>query len=78
MIFGENQDKQKVYDHLDMKANMKKRNGTQGGDPRKAAVQMHKLAVMDNPPLRVVLGQGSLSWVFLPFDKGYSSHPPYH
>lgn len=35
---------------------MKKRNGTQAGDPKKGAKAMYKLAVMDDPPLRMVIG----------------------
>jgi hypothetical protein len=36
--------------------NMKKRYGTQAGDPRKGARVMYEFAVMEDPPLRVVIG----------------------
>ena len=45
-----------AYDHIDAEANMKKRNGTQVGDPPKAAKAMYEFAVMQDPPLRVVVG----------------------
>lgn len=45
-----------VYKHIDAKGNMQKRQGTQVGDPVKGGQRMYDLAVMDNPPLRVVLG----------------------
>ncbi|CAK3980428.1 NAD(P)-binding protein [Lecanosticta acicola] len=54
MEFGEQ--KEAAYDHLDAKDTMGKRNGTQAGDPPKAARAMWELAKMDDPPLRVVLG----------------------
>ena len=44
------------YDHLNAKKDMGERNGTQAGDPPKAAEAMYKLATMSDPPLRVVLG----------------------
>lgn len=44
------------YDHIDAKERMGKVNGTQAGDPPKAARAMWELAKMKDPPLRVVLG----------------------
>jgi len=35
---------------------MGKRNGTQAGDPAKGALAMYELAILDDPPLRVVIG----------------------
>jgi len=52
--FGES--KNPAYDHINAKEAMGKRNGTQVGDPQKAAERMFDLAVMENPPLRIVLG----------------------
>ena len=49
-------DKHPAYDHIDARANMKKRHGTQAGDPKKAAPAMYEFAVMDNPPLRMCIG----------------------
>lgn len=45
-----------AYDHIDAKANANKRNGTQAGDPKKGARAMYELAIMKDPPLRVVIG----------------------
>ncbi|KIX97071.1 uncharacterized protein Z520_07185 [Fonsecaea multimorphosa CBS 102226] len=45
-----------AYDHLDAKERMRKRHGTQIGNPAKAGRALYKLAVMENPPLRVALG----------------------
>ena len=56
MEFGKEEVKVKIYDHIDAEGQMKKRNGTQVGDPPKAAKAMYELAVMKDPPLRVVLG----------------------
>jgi hypothetical protein len=54
MDFGEvNND---AYDHIDAKENAKKRNGTQPGDPAKAAKVFYDLAVMDDPPIRCAVG----------------------
>jgi NAD(P)-dependent dehydrogenase (short-subunit alcohol dehydrogenase family) len=54
MDFGEVENK--PYDHIDAKENAKKRHGTQAGDPVKAAKVFYDLAVMDDPPLRCVVG----------------------
>ena len=45
-----------AYDHIDARANMKKRHGTQAGDPKKAAPAMYDFAVMEDPPLRMCIG----------------------
>ncbi|CZS93775.1 retinol dehydrogenase 8 [Rhynchosporium agropyri] len=45
-----------AYDHIDAKTQMNKRNGTQAGEPLKGAKAMYELAVMKDPPLRVVIG----------------------
>lgn len=45
-----------AYDHLDAETAMKKRHGTQAGDPIKGAKAMYELAILPNPPLRVVIG----------------------
>jgi len=45
-----------AYDHIDAKANMNKRHGTQAGDPVKGAKAMYELAILKDPPLRVVIG----------------------
>ncbi|ORY22234.1 hypothetical protein BCR39DRAFT_551886 [Naematelia encephala] len=53
MDFGEHR---KEYDHIPAKETMSKRNGTQAGDPPKGAAAMYELAIMPDPPLRVVIG----------------------
>ncbi len=45
-----------AYDHIDAKTAMQKRHGTQAGDPKKGGRAMYELAVMKDPPLRVVIG----------------------
>ncbi|KAF9693072.1 hypothetical protein EKO04_008908 [Ascochyta lentis] len=54
MQFGEV--KNDAYDHIDPKKNAEARNGTQPGDPAKAAKVFYDLAVMDDPPLRCAVG----------------------
>lgn len=44
------------YDHFDAKGFMTARNGNQEGDPLKAAKAIYDLAVMPEPPLRIVIG----------------------
>lgn len=53
MIFA---DRHPAYDHMNAKKSMTERNGTQAGDPQKAAKAMYQLATMEDPPLRVVVG----------------------
>lgn len=45
-----------AYGHLNARETMGKRHGTQLGDPKKAARAMYEFAVMQDPPLRVVVG----------------------
>lgn len=45
-----------AYDHIDAKKQMNARNGTQAGEPLKGAKAMYEVAVMKDPPLRVVIG----------------------
>ncbi|KAI9655543.1 MAG: hypothetical protein M1821_005336 [Bathelium mastoideum] len=54
MEFGEN--KCAAYDHLDAQGTMGKRHGTQAGDPAKAGKVFYELAVMEDPPLRCIVG----------------------
>jgi len=39
-----------AYDHIDAKAQMQKRHGTQAGDPLKGAKAFYELAIMKDPP----------------------------
>ncbi len=54
MAFAEN--KNPAYDHIDAKKIMGSRHNTQAGDPVKAGKVFYELAVMDDPPLRLVVG----------------------
>ena len=45
-----------VYDHIDAKANMAQRHGTQAGDPVKGVDAMWQVANVEEPPLRLVVG----------------------
>ncbi|KAF2233646.1 NAD(P)-binding protein [Viridothelium virens] len=54
MDFGEK--KCEAYDHLDAKTMMGKRHGSQAGDPAKAGKVFYDLAVMEDPPLRCIVG----------------------
>ena len=58
MEFPEEDRKMKdVYDHLQAEKSMESVNGKQAGDPKKGAKAMYEFAVMDDPPLRVVIGK---------------------
>ena len=54
MDFGE--EKEPAYDHIDAKKSMGERHGKQAGDPAKAGKAFYELAVIDNPPLRCIIG----------------------
>ena len=45
-----------AYDHIDARKTMGARNQTQAGDPVKGAKAMYDLAIIKDPPLRVVIG----------------------
>lgn len=47
------------YSHIDAKKNMEKVNGTQQGDPARAAKLMCEVAKLSEPPKRLVLGAGA-------------------
>lgn len=52
-----------AYDHIDAKDTMTKRHGTQAGDPAKGGKAMYELAVMEDPPLRVVIGSDAYAGI---------------
>jgi len=54
MDFGEKD--HPAYDHINAKETMGKRHGNQAGDPAKAAKVFYDLAVMDDPPIRCIVG----------------------
>jgi NAD(P)-dependent dehydrogenase (short-subunit alcohol dehydrogenase family) len=58
MEFGEQRTDalNEAYDHIDPKKNASDRHMTQAGDPPKGAKVFYDLAVMEDPPLRCVVG----------------------
>ncbi|WWC92172.1 uncharacterized protein L201_007126 [Kwoniella dendrophila CBS 6074] len=70
-------DRHPAYDHIDAKSNMEKRHGTQAGDPLKGAQAMYKLAIMPDPPLRVVIGTDAYSGVMDKLDKYNKNYKKY-
>ncbi|CAI6232273.1 unnamed protein product [Periconia digitata] len=52
-----------AYDHINARDTMGKRHGNQPGDPTKAAIAMYELAVMEDPPLRCILGTDAYSMI---------------
>ena len=63
MIFADK--RHPAYDHLDAKKIMGNQNGTQVGDPKKGAKAMYELALLEDPPLRVVIGSGAYKVLLL-------------
>lgn len=66
-----------AYDHIDAEKNMKSRNGTQAGDPKKGAKAMYQLGVMDDPPLRTVIGSDAYKAItekIEGYDKNYKKY----
>lgn len=61
-----------AYDHINAKEAMGARHGKQVGDPVKGAKAMYELAVMEAPPLRVVIGSDAykVSLIFPPIFLG--------
>lgn len=58
MEFPEEKRKLKdFYDHMQAEEKMESMNGKQDGDPKKGAKAMYEFAVMEDPPLRVVIGK---------------------
>ncbi|KAK5064328.1 hypothetical protein LTR84_000161 [Exophiala bonariae] len=56
------------YDHLDARERASKRHGTQVGDPLKAGKAIYDLAVMKEPPTRIVLGSDAYDLVMAKLD----------
>lgn len=54
---------------MDARERMGKRNGAQAGDPVKGAKAMYELAVMKDPPLRVVIGTDAYAAVMDKLEK---------
>jgi NAD(P)-dependent dehydrogenase (short-subunit alcohol dehydrogenase family) len=73
MDFGA--EKNPAYDHIDAKANMARRHGTQAGDPVKGAEAMWRVAKMEEPPLRLVIGSDAHKLIMEKI-KGYGENYP--
>lgn len=66
------------YDHLNAKESMTKRNGTQRGDPPKAAAAMYKFACMGkDAPLRVAVGNDAYDGVMNKLKTYGENYPKY-
>jgi len=61
MDFGEVENP--AYDHMNPKESAGKRHGNQAGDPAKAAKVFYDLAVMEDPPIRCVVGTDAYSMI---------------
>ncbi|UZJ53017.1 hypothetical protein CBS101457_002337 [Exobasidium rhododendri] len=70
-------DKCAAYDHMDGKKLAKERNGTQPGDPPKAARAMYDLAVMPDPPLRCALGSDAFKVIGAKLKTYQENHEKY-
>ncbi|KAJ9655146.1 hypothetical protein H2198_005921 [Neophaeococcomyces mojaviensis] len=66
-----------AYDHIDAKSNMEKRHGNQAGDPKKGAKAMYEFAVMDDPPLRSVIGSDAYTAILDKLDKYEQNYKKY-
>jgi len=64
-----------AYDHINAEENMKKRHGTQAGDPKKGAKAMYELAILENPPSTVVIGSDAYQRINKKI-KDYSENYP--
>ena len=63
MVFAD--ERHPAYDHLDARKIMGERNGTQVGDPKKGGKAIYQLAVLEDPPLRVVIGSDAYKVRFI-------------
>ncbi|KAI4228380.1 MAG: hypothetical protein L6R36_001663 [Xanthoria steineri] len=66
MVFPEK--RHQAYDHLDAKKRAQGRHMTQAGEPVKGAKAMYELAIMKDPPLRVVLGSDAYKTIMSKID----------
>jgi hypothetical protein len=70
-------DRHPAYDHKNAKKDMEARNGKQAGDPKKAAKAMYEFAMMEDPPLRVVVGTDAYKGVMdkiKNYDENYKKY----
>jgi len=66
-----------AYDHIDAKKAMAARHGSQAGDPIKGAQAMYELAVMKDPPLRVVIGSDAYKAIMTKIDTYSQNYKKY-
>lgn len=58
-----------AYEHIDARKILSQLHGNQAGDPVKGAKAMYELAVMENPPLRVVLGSAAYKTIMRKLER---------
>jgi len=75
MQFGE--EKNPAYDHLNAEKTMKERNGTQAGEPYKGSRAMYEIGMMDDPPLRVVIGSDAYQRIMKKIEDYGKLYPKY-
>jgi len=66
-----------AYDHMDAKEIMGKRHNKQAGDPEKGAKAIYELAILKDPPLRVVIGTDAYKAIFTKlknYDENYKKY----
>jgi hypothetical protein len=66
-----------AYDHIDAKKTMNARHGTQVGDPEKGARAMYELAILEDPPLRVVIGSDAYKAIMAKIELYGKLYPKY-
>ena len=65
------------YDHWNVRDFMSKYTGSQPGDPVKGAKAIYELAIMENPPLRVVIGPDAYKRIYQKiraYDENYKKY----
>lgn len=63
------QERHPAYDHIDPQKAMGERHGKQAGDPIKGAQAIYKLAAMEDPPVRVVIGSDAYKAIMAKIDS---------
>ncbi|KAL8783869.1 MAG: hypothetical protein Q9195_009261 [Heterodermia aff. obscurata] len=75
MVFAEK--RHPAYDHLDAREIMGARHGTQVGDPKKGGRAIYELAVLPDPPLRVVIGSDAYKAVMAKIEAYSENYKKY-
>lgn len=65
------------YAHLPARERMQARHGTQAGEPIKGARAMYELAVLEDPPLRVVIGSDAYKAVMAKIEAYRENYTKY-